>query len=121
VVAVEEDKEGANGGWQEQKPILGEDIRVQQSTTVADSDSVLMFLIVSVQRCQVDVGGSFVDVDIVMRGTEDTEQERSENETLQRDKEVYRRVDHKRSEGEHQGRQPCGVFNKLVSGVSSSA
>lgn len=72
VVTVEENQDNTASGWQEHQPIFSEDIREEQSTTIADSDFVLVFLDVTVERGKINVRRSLVDADIGVRGLEDT-------------------------------------------------
>ena len=46
---------------------------MQQTTTVAHADFVLLLLVHAIKWGKVDVGGCLVDVDIIVRCTEDAE------------------------------------------------
>ena len=71
MIAVEQNQENADGGRKQTQPILREYIRVQQTPTVAHADFVLLLLVDAIERGEVDVGGRFVDVDVLVRCAED--------------------------------------------------
>lgn len=73
MITVEQNQENADGGREQKQPILREHIRVQQTTTVAHADFVLLLLVHAIKWGKVDVGGCLVDVDIIVRCTEDAE------------------------------------------------
>ena len=76
MIAVEQNQENAHGRREQKQPILREHIGVQQTPTTAHADFVLFVLVDAVEGGEVDVGGSLVDVDILVRGAEDAENER---------------------------------------------
>ena len=71
VIAVEQNQQDADGGGKHTQPALREDIRVQQTPTVADADFVLFLLVDAIERGEVDVGGRLVDVGVLVRCAED--------------------------------------------------
>ena len=71
MVAVEQNQENANGGRKQTQPALREYIREQQTPTVAHADLILLLLVDAIERGKIDVGGSLVDVDVVVRCAED--------------------------------------------------
>lgn len=71
VIAAEEHKDHTNSGRQKEQPVFCEDVRIQKTTSIADTDFILRFLVVSVERGQINVRGSLVDVYVVMGCAED--------------------------------------------------
>ena len=71
MIAVEQNQEDGDGGREKKQPILGENIRVQQTTTTACSNFILFILVGTVEGSEVNIGRSVIDVDIVVIGSED--------------------------------------------------
>jgi len=71
VITVEQNQENANGGREQEQPILREYIGAQQTATVAHADFVLFLLVDAVEWGKVDVGGRLIDVYVVVIGSED--------------------------------------------------
>ena len=71
MVAVEQDKEDADGGREEQESVLGERIGLEEpAAKLRHADLVLRLLVVTVQGRKIDVGRCVVDVDVLMRRPE---------------------------------------------------
>jgi hypothetical protein len=78
VVAVEQDKKGANSRRQQEKAILCERVRLQDATAVVNANLVKRVRVMPVQRRQVNVGRGFVHVGFLVRSAEDAGQDFSE-------------------------------------------
>lgn len=111
VVAVEADKQDRHSGRQEQQTVLRECVGVQVSTPIAHADSVQGGLVASIQRSEIDVGRSLVDVDVVMGGTEYTSSDISIPSDCKICEDV--RVDDERGKGEHQAGETSRVLGEL--------
>jgi len=55
MVAVEQDEQGADGRGKDQKSIFAEAVRVYLSRPIADSDFILLPLVITIKRGQVKV------------------------------------------------------------------
>lgn len=67
--AVEHDEKNADSRWVSDQSLIGECVGFQLST-LESSDRVLLFLSVSIQGCQVEVGGRVVLVLVIPIGPE---------------------------------------------------
>ena len=70
MIAAEEDQNRANSRREKEKPVFREGIRVKQPITVTYANTILSSLVVPIQWSEVNIGRSFVDVNIPVRGTE---------------------------------------------------
>jgi hypothetical protein len=70
MVPVEQNQERADGGWKEQQTVLGEAVWMQGTVTVSNPNTVVVIIVIAIQRSKVDVGRGFVDINISMRGSE---------------------------------------------------
>ena len=75
MVTAEEDEDHAAGGREEKQSVLCENVGVKETSAISNSDFVLSLLVVTVKRREIDVRGCFVNVDIMMRSTEDAKQD----------------------------------------------
>ena len=78
MIAVEQDQENADGGREQEQPILREHVWVQHTTAVAISDFSLSVLTIAIERCKVYVGRCLIEVGIVGAGSEDAGDQGSE-------------------------------------------
>jgi hypothetical protein len=74
VVPVEQHQKSADRWRQQQQPVLREGIRMQLSTTILNTNEVLVLLVISVERGKVDIRGGLVDVHIAVGSSEDAVQ-----------------------------------------------
>ena len=83
VVAAEEHKEHADSGWKQKQTVLGEDVVVQVACAIALADFILSSLVMAIQRRKVDIRARFVNIRVVMGGSEDAgERYKRSNPTL---------------------------------------
>ena len=73
MVAVEQNEQHADRGWEEQEPVFGEGVGNKEPTPVADANLVQLLVAVAVQRRKIDVGGRAVDAHVLVRRPEDTD------------------------------------------------
>jgi hypothetical protein len=55
VVSAKEHQEDANSRRQKEKPVLGKCVRIQQASTIANTNLVLCGLIVPIKRRQINI------------------------------------------------------------------
>lgn len=72
VVATEQNEQGANARGKEQESVLAECVGKYLSSTVSDSDFILLLLIVTIERGKVNVGACFVDAIVLVGRAENT-------------------------------------------------
>ena len=70
MIAAEENQNRANSRREKEQPVFREAIRVKQPITIADANTILSSLVVSIQGSEVNIGRRLVDVYIPVRGTE---------------------------------------------------
>jgi hypothetical protein len=55
MIAIEQDKQSANGRWEKEESIFTEGIWSKHSSSISNPDPILILLIITIQRGQVDV------------------------------------------------------------------
>ena len=73
MVAVEQNEQHADRGWEEEQPVFGEGVGDKEPTPVADTYLVQLLVTVAVQRRKIDVGGRAVDAHVLVRRSEYTD------------------------------------------------
>ena len=71
VVAVEQNEQHADRGWEEEQPVLGEGVGDKEPTPVADTYLVQLLVAVAVQRRKIDIRRRLVDVHLLVGRAED--------------------------------------------------
>jgi hypothetical protein len=67
MIAVEQHKQDADGGWQMEKAVFSECIGMEKPSAVTNADSLEGFFVIAVQWREIDIGRCLVNMNLGMR------------------------------------------------------
>ena len=82
MIAIEENQENRDSGREQEQPLLCEHIGFQHTTPVELANLLLLILISTVERGEIDVGRSVIDVDVTVIGSEYARNEKGVSEAI---------------------------------------
>lgn len=97
MITVEQNQEDTDLGREQEKSVLRKDVRVKTATAIAHTNSILIIHIIPIKRSEVNIGRSFIDIDVTMGCSENA-------------------VNDEGSERKHEGGKSTRVRNKLNEG-----